>query len=161
MAKIERKYMAHFINANPKGPEAAYERLGQDLEEYSVEMAATVDKTKNILGETSVKISSYDRSGSVEPYYADKDNELFTWLQNIIDTGAALDALKTDVVEVHMWGEAAPADTYEAYKETAYVEITSYGGDTTGYQIPFTLHYVGDRVKGTFNVSTKKFEPEV
>ena len=34
MAKIERKYLAHYINASTDG-EAAYVRLGRDLEEYS------------------------------------------------------------------------------------------------------------------------------
>jgi len=42
-------------------------------------------------------------------------------------------------------------------KEEAYIEITSYGGDTTGYQIPFTIHYTGEKVKGTFDVSSKTF----
>lgn len=161
MAKIERKYMAHFINATPGTEADSYVRLGKDLEEYSVEMSAEVEKKKNILGEESINISGYERSGSVEPYYADKDDPLFTWLQGIVDNGKVLDDVKTDVVEVHMWGEASPASTYEAYKETAYVEVSSYGGDTTGYQIPFNVHYVGDRVKGTFNISTKKFEPAV
>ena len=31
------------------------------------------------------------------------------------------------------------------------------GGDTTGYQIPFTLHYTGVKTKGTFNPTTKAF----
>ena len=56
MAKIERKYMAHFINAAKEG-EAVYERLGQDLEEFSPEMSAQVETKKNILGETNVDIS--------------------------------------------------------------------------------------------------------
>lgn len=160
MAKIERKLMAHYINANPAGPDASYVRLGQDLEEYNVEMSADVEKKKNILGESSITISGYERSGSVEPYYADSKDALFTWLQGIVDSGKVLDDVKTDVVEVHLWGEASPASTYEAYKETAYIEVSSYGGDTTGYQIPFNVHYKGDRVKGTFNISTKTFEPD-
>ena len=49
----------------------------RDLEEYSAEMNAQVDTTNNILGQKSIKISSYDKSGSVEPYYADKDSPLF------------------------------------------------------------------------------------
>lgn len=158
MAKIERKYMAHFINATPTASGAAtYERLGQDLEELNIDMSAAVDKKKNILGETSVNISAYERTGSVEPYFADKDTKLFAWLQGIIDGNKVLDDVKTDTVEVHMWETAEPADTYVAYKESIYVEITSYGGDTSGYQIPFTLHYAGDRVKGKFNVKTKTF----
>ncbi len=154
--KIERKYMAHFINAVPAGP-AEYERLGKDLEELSIEMNPNVETKKNILGETSILITGYERSGSVEPFYAEKGSKLFEFLQGIIDANKTLDELKTDAVEVHLWEEAAPESTYPAYKETVYIEVTSYGGDTTGYQIPFTLHYVGDRVKGTFNISTKAF----
>ena len=58
MAKIECKLMAHFINAAAPGKEAVYERLGQDLEEYNAELSAQVDKTQNIMGQTSVKLSS-------------------------------------------------------------------------------------------------------
>ncbi len=41
------------------GAEAAvYERLGKDLEDFSADLSAKVDKKKNIMGETSVNISS-------------------------------------------------------------------------------------------------------
>lgn len=157
MAKIERKYLAHFINT-AKDEEAVYERLGKDLEEFSPELAAQVDTKKNILGETSILISSYEKTGSVEPYYAEKNSPLFTRLQDIIDNQLVLDALKTDVVEVKLWDEAEDGQ-YPAIKEEAFIEVSSYGGDTTGYQIPFTLHFTGVRTKGTFNVSTKTFTP--
>ena len=156
MEKIERKYLAHFINTATGDVEAVYERLGKDLEEYSPEMSAEVTTSKNILGESSILISSYEKSGSVEPYYADKDSTLFARLQAIIDGNLVLDDLKTDVVEVKLW-EAETSGAYPAIKEEAYIEITSYGGDTTGYQIPFTLHYTGVKTKGTFNPSTKAF----
>ena len=100
MAKIARKYLAHFINAALPNAEApAYERLGKDLEEYSVEMSAQVDKKKNILGETSINISSYEKSASVEPYYAEQGTAMFERLQAIIDGDLVLDDLKADVVE--------------------------------------------------------------
>lgn len=156
MAKIERKYLAHYINTTTPGGEAAYERLGKDLEEYTPELAAEVETKKNILGETSILISSYEKTASVEPYYAEKDSALFTRLQAIIDGGLVLDDLKTDVVEVKLW-EAETSGAYPAIREEAYIEVTSYGGDTTGYQIPFTLHYTGVKTKGTFDPSTKTF----
>lgn len=159
MAKIERKYLAHFINTATGDGAAVYERLGKDLEEYSAEMAAQVDTKKNILGETSILISSYEKTGSIEPYYAETDSGLFTRLQDIIDNQKVLDDLKTDVVEVKLW-EAQEGGVFPAIKEEAFIEVTSYGGDTTGYQIPFTLHYTGVRTKGTFNVSTKTFTPD-
>ena len=117
--KIERKYMAHFLNAAFGSGTASYCRLGNDLEEYSPELSANVEKKNNILGQT-------------------------------------LDDLKTNIVEVKLWGEAS-ANAYPAIKEECYIEIVSYGGDTTGYQIPFNVHYTGVKTKGTFNISTKTF----
>lgn len=157
MAKIDRKYLAHFINAaEPNAEAAVYERMGKDLEEYSPEMSAEVSKTKNIIGETSILISSYEKTASVEPYYAEAGSALFTRLQTIIDNNLVLDDLKTDVVEVKLW-EKGTDGSFPAIKEEAYIEVTSYGGDTTGYQIPFTLHYTGVKTKGTFNPTTKAF----
>lgn len=160
MAKIERKYLAHFINAAaPGGDSPLYERLGKDLEEFSPELAAQVETKKNILGQTSVVISGYDKTGAVEPYYAEKDSALFARLQDILDEGRVLEDVKTDVVEVKLW-EQAEDGTYPAIREDAYIEITSYGGDTTGYQLAFTLHFTGNKTKGRFNVTDKTFTAE-
>jgi len=154
--KIERKYMAHYLNAAFGGSTDSYCRLGADLEEYSPELSANVEKKTNILGQTSVVIDSYQKQGEVTPYYAEKDDPLFEKLQAILDGDLVLDDLKTDIVEVKLWGEAS-AGAYPAVKEECYVEIVSYGGDTTGYQIPFNIHYTGVKTQGTFNVSTKTF----
>lgn len=153
--KIERRYMAHYLNAG-FGGEENYCRLGADLEEYSPELTANVEKKSNILGQTSVTIDGYQKQGEVSPYYAEKDDPLFEKLQAIIDGDLTLDNLKTDIVEVKLWGEASTG-AYPAVKEECYIEIVSYGGDTTGYQIPFNVHYTGVKTKGTFNVTTKTF----
>ena len=44
MKKIERKYMAHFLQVGEE-----FVRLGQDLEEYSPELSAQVEKQRPIL----------------------------------------------------------------------------------------------------------------
>ena len=155
MAKIERKYLAHYISTG----EGAFERLGKDLEEFSPELSAQVDTKKNILGESSVVISGYKKTGAVEPYYAESDSQLFQKLQAIIDGDLVLDDLKTEVVEVKLWEQAVDGK-YPAVKEQAYIEVTSYGGDTTGYQIPFTLHFTGEKVKGSFDIAAKEFTAE-
>ena len=152
--KIERKYLAHFINVAQEG-EAVYEQLGQDLESYSPEMSAQVETKRNILGESAVVISGYEKSAAVEPYYADADSGLFDRLQAIIDGDLVLEKLRTDVVEVKLWKETE--GKFEAIREEAYIAVTSYGGDTTGYQIPFTLHYTGKKTKGSFDPATRTF----
>lgn len=160
MAKIERKWLAHMIDTSLTAT-PAYARMGKDLEEYNVEMNAAVDSKQNILGETSKTISSYEAQSSVEPFYADKDDLIFPKLQHIIDDRLVLDDLKTTVLEVHMWEEDEETPgTFEAYREDALVEIASYGGDSTGYQISYNIHHIGNRVKGTYVASTKTFTPD-
>lgn len=155
MAKIDRKYLAHFINAGDG--EALYVRLGEDLEEYSPELSAQVDTKKNILGQSSVLISAYEKTGAVEPYYAQSGDPLFAKLQKILDEGLVLDQLKTDVVDVKLWEGDEGSSEYPAIREEAYIEVTSYGGDTSGYQIPFKLHYTGLKTAGTFDITTRTF----
>ena len=132
--KIERKYMAHYLNAAFGSGDASYTRLGSDLEEYSPELTANVEKKSNIVGETTVTINGYQKQGEVSPYYAEPGDPLFERLQAKDTAGA-----------------------YPAVREECYIEVVSYGGDTTGYQIPFNVHYTGVKTKGTFDPAAKKF----
>ena len=150
MAKIQRKYMAHFIAVGEN-----YIRLGKDLEEYSPELSAQVEKTQNILGQTSVSIVGYEKTASVEPYFAEVGDPLFEKLQAIIDGDLTLEDCKASIVEVKLWEGEGTA--YPAIREECFIEVTSYGGDTQGYQIPFTIHYTGIKQSGTFDLNTKKF----
>lgn len=162
MAKIERKYMAHYVDAADPAAEAGtprYVRIGKDLEEYAPQMSADVQKSKNILGQTSVLLASYEKSGSVEPYYAEKGDPLFERLQAIVDGGLVLDACSTTVVEVHLW-EQKKTNGFPAVKDDAVIEVSSYGGDAAGYQIPFTLHYKGAPTAGFFDPDTSAFSTE-
>lgn len=157
---IERKYLAHFVDAALSTEDTPnYTWLGDDLEEYSVEMSAQVDKKKNIKGVTSVRVSSYEKSGSVEPYYASKTDPMSARLLEIIDNELTLDDCNTTAIEVKLW-DATADDVYPATREKAVIEVSSYGGDTTGIQIPFNLHYCGGREQGTFNIKTKTFTPK-
>lgn len=158
--KIKRMFMAHYIDASAPGNDANYVRLGEDLEEYNVELNANINTKNNILGATTVVLDSYQPQASAEPYYAVVGDPLFERLQNIIDERQTLDDLKTTVVEVHLWEEGGTSGTYVAYQEEAIIEVSSYGGDTTGYQIPFNVHHTGTRKKGNFTLSTKTFAEE-
>lgn len=155
--KIKRKFMAHFIDSALPGGSTEYVRLGEDLEEFNVEMNANVETKNNILGETSVNLDSYQPQASAEPYYAVVGDPLFERLQKIIDERQTLDDLKTTIVEVHLWEAGKTDGAYVAWREEAIIEVSSYGGDTTGYQIPFNVHHTGNRVKGEFVLKTKTF----
>jgi len=156
--KIKRKYMAHYIDSSVTPATPVYNRLGSDLEEFVTEMNANVETKTNILNESVTSIDGYEPQSSVEPYYAVVGDPMFARLQKIVDERQTLDDLKTTTVEVHLWEEdATTSGSFVAYKEDAIIEVVSYGGDTTGYQIPFNIHNTGNRVKGLFALATKTF----
>lgn len=156
--KIERKLLAHYLNVSEPGEEAEYERLGKDLEEFNKEFNWETEDSANILGESESKIYAAKPTAEADPNYARYGTKLFSRLQNIIDNRYELDDLAMDEVTVHLWEPVAEGGTtYVAYKEGGWYEVSSAGGDTTGYQIPFTIHYDNHPVKGTFDISTKTF----
>lgn len=147
--KIARKYMAHFLDTSFGGTTASWYRLGEDLEEYNVELNPDTEVKKNILGNNTFNHNGYEPSADSDPFYARVGDALFEKLQEIVDTQATDDTLKTASLEVHLWdGDAT--NGYTAYKQNCYVVPTSYGGNTSGYQIPFSVNYVGDKTKGTY-----------
>ncbi len=155
MAKTARKLYAHYLNGTPKST-ATYQRLGGDLEEFTKTMNDEVEKTINILGETSIRITNGNAEASVEPYYADPTDPIYGLLQGIIEQRLELDDRNTDIVNVHGW-ETPDGDNYPAIKEDVAIEIVSDGGDTTGRQIPINIHYTGNLTIGAFNMTTKTF----
>lgn len=163
VGKIERKYMAHFLDvagfnkAADSTATPSWYRIGEDLEEYSVELNPDTEVTKNILGNTKFTHNGYEPTADADPFYARKDDALFNVLQDIVDKRHQGDQCKTTALEVHLWEPGSTSTTFVAYQQGCYVVPTSYGGDTSGYQIPFSVNYVGDRVKGTYNASEGSF----
>lgn len=156
MAKIERKYLAHFLDASFGGSTANYIRLGKDLEEYNEELNPDVEVNKNILGEQSVQHNGYEVQSDVDPFYAYDGDPLFTTLAAVANERKTGDDCKTTKVDVLL---AEDGTVTWAYREDVYVVPNSMGGDTSGVQIPFTVYNDGNRVAGTFNMETKVFTP--
>ena len=157
---IERKYLAHYIDSAFNKEAAAYVRLGKDLEEYAIELNPDVETKKNILGENSVVINGYEVSSSVDPYYYDYDENLSEKIMDIAMNRTTGDGCKTTTVDVLLKPGATSDDAPTvvwAYREDSYIVPESVGGDTSGVQLPFTIHRAGNRVKGTFDLETKKF----
>ena len=161
---IERKYLAHYLDASFGAVSTSYVRLGKDLEEYNEELNPDVEVTKNILGEQSVKHSGYEVQADVDPfYYEDYDDALSDKIMELVNTRATGDKCKTTMVDVLLkpgnTESTAPTAVW-AYREDVYVIPNSVGGDTSGVQTPFTVYMAGNRVKGTWNVTTKAFTPD-
>lgn len=151
--QYERKYLAHFIDSSFGGASATYARLGKDLEEYAIELNPDSESKKNILGENSFRVKGYEPQGSVDPYYATKGDKLWEQLSKIANERLTGSELETSVVDVLVDSEG---NVEWAYKEDVKVVPQSIGG-SDGIQIPFEIHYCGNRQKGTFDLDTKMF----
>lgn len=159
--KAERKYLAHYVDAAMDMTYAGtnYVRLGKDLDTFNVDLSPDVETSKNILGENSVKHNGYEPTSSADPVYFEYDDALTEKLMEIAMLRKSGDECKTSYVEVLLKpgeGDGAPT-VIRAVREDVVLIPTSYGGDTSGVQVPFELRFAGNRVEGSFDISTKKF----
>lgn len=159
--KAERKFLAHYLDAAFDTTYAApeYVRLGKDLEEFTVELNPDVETSKNIIGENSVKHNGYEASSDADPVYYEYDDALTEKMMEIAMLRQSGDACKTSYVEVLLkpGADGAEPEVIRAVREDVYVIPNSYGGDTSGVQVPFSINYAGNRTEGTFDIKTKKF----
>lgn len=154
MAKFERKYLAHYIDAGFGGEATNYVRLGKDLEEYNEELNPDIELQPNILGEQNVKHNGYEVQSEVDPFYAYSDDPLYVQLAKIANERLTGDACVTTKVDVLVDEKGTQV---WAYREDVYVVPNSIGGDTSGVQIPFTVYNAGNRVAGTWDSKTRTF----
>lgn len=157
MAKVERKFLAHYIDSSFNSEKPTYVRLGADLEEYNEELNPDVEVKKNIIGEQRVSHNGYEVQSEVDPFYADYDDPLFERLAEIANERLTGDDCITTKVDVLL---NADGDVVWAYREKVWVVPNTIGGDTSGVQIPFSVYNAGERVKGTWTVTTKTFAPD-
>lgn len=158
--RMQRKLMAHFVDTSMAGTTPSWYRLGKDLEDYSVEMNPDTEVSKNILGETTFTNNGYEISADADPFYARPGDALFEQLQKIIDDGLQYDGCYTYALDVHLWEAGTTSGTFKAYRQECYLVPQSYGGDTSGYQIPFNITYVGERKSGYYTPASSTFAPD-
>lgn len=161
--KAERKYLAHYLDADfdKTGAATNYVRIGKDLEEFSVELNPDVETSKNILGENAVKHNGYEASSTADPIYYDYDDSLTEKVMEIAMLRKTGDECKTTYVEVLLKPGTGEPTVVRAVREDVYVIPTSYGGDTSGVQVPFEIRFAGNRQVGSFDLSTKQFTATV
>lgn len=157
MGRMERKYLAHYLDANFGSGTTNYVRLGKDLETYSEELNPQVEVRRNILGEQNVIHNGYQVQSAAEPYYADQGDDLFEPIAAIANQRKTGQGCLTTRVE---YLTDASGTQIWAYREDCWVVPNAVGGDTSGVQLPFNVYNAGNRVSGTFNSSTKQFTPD-
>lgn len=126
-------------------------RIGKDMEEMSVELNPDVSTVKNIWDETSVQDNGYEPSIEADPYYANPEDEIYPKLLDIAMNRLKGDACKTKILEVIV--EDTEAENHKAWIEDVVVKTSSYGGDTAGVNMPFSITFDGNRKEGTVTIA--------
>lgn len=152
--KLTRGCYRTFLDANFKSGTHEWWRLGKDMDEFSVELNPDVEVVKNIWDETSVQDNGYEPSADADPYYANPEDAIYPKLLEITMNRLKGDECKTQILEVVV--EDTKATTHKAWIEDVVIKPTSYGGDTSGFAIPFTISFDGGRKEGTVTIQDGK-----
>lgn len=126
-------------------------RVGKDIEDMSVELNPDIASVKNIWDETSVQDNGYEPSMEADPYYANPEDEIYPKLLEIAMNRLKGDACKTKILEVVV--EDTEAENHKAWIEDVVVKVSSYGGDTAGFGMPFTVTFDGNRKVGHVTIT--------
>ncbi len=156
MGKLEREALAHYLDTTwkMKPDTAEWEVLGDDIEEMSVELNPDTEQKKTILGKTRTTDNGYQPSMSADPYYADPTKKIYPKIRDIALDRLKGDACRTLMLEVIVEDTAAPK--HLAYVQEVMVKPQSYGGDTSGVNIPFDVTDDGERKKGYVTAESLK-----
>lgn len=162
--KAERKYLAHYLDGNfdLTYVDTNYVRIGKDLEEFVVELSPNIETKANILGENYVLHTGYETTASADPVYYEYDDTLTEKIMEIAMLRKSADSCKTSYVEVLLKPGTTSSDAptvVRAVREDVLLIPTSYGGDTSGVQVPFTINFNGNRVEGDWDIESRTFTP--
>lgn len=151
--KLTRGAHLFFVDTTMGSGTPSWYLVGKDIEEMNVDLGADTETIKNILDEVSVRHNGYEPSIEAEPFYADPADALYPKLKDIALNRKKGDDCKSKYLEVII--EDTEATSHSAWMEDCLIVPQSYGGDTSGFQIPFNVLPDGNRVQGTATMAGK------
>lgn len=148
MGNLSREALAHYLDYSFKQTPASatWEILGDDIDDMSVDLNPDTETKKNILGQTKTTDNGYEPSMDADTYYANPDKKLYPKIRDIAMKRLKGADCKTLMLEVLV--EDTSAENHLAYVEEVMVKPQSYGGDTSGVNIPFKVSSDGKRTEG-------------
>lgn len=123
-----------------------WEALGKDVDNFTKELNADTENTKNVLGESAFEHKGYQSTMGLDTYYMDPGRLMYAHLLDV--------ALQEKYDEASLLGYVAEAYftavdeannqmTGYCYVRRAWIVPQSVGGDTAGFNIPFTVNPQG------------------
>lgn len=148
---IKRREFAMFVDISLDDEGTNWEIVGRKIEDLSLEMNPNVETLTDITGLTQTTLDKYEKQTSVSPYYARRDSKMSEWLYNVVRNEKTLSDVEKTFLCVNIF--AGADGSYDAWTQKAIVAVQSYGGDTKGVQIPYTLYWIGEKTFGTVSIA--------
>lgn len=145
MPKLKREAHRFYLSVGKELTKTWF-LVGKGIDDMSVEMNGSFEQTKDITGEVSVSDTGYQPQVSVEPYYANPDDAIYPYLKDLALNRKSGDDAIAEYMEVLI--EDTDDTEHDAWTEKCRIEIVSYGGDTSGFQIQFNVWPDGERKAG-------------
>lgn len=147
------EFMLFFDVAATSTPD--WELIGDKVEELNLEMNPNVNTVTDITGKTSTILDKYEVQSAVDPMRAKRGSKLFEILYDIVKNEKTLSDVEKTLMCVNIFDSVN--GNYAAWTQKAVIAVQNYGGNTEGLNIPFNVHWVGQKIHGTYNPTTGVF----
>lgn len=149
---IKREEFKLFADVSAAGDGASpeWELQGSKIEDMSIELNPNVETMTDVTGVSATTLDKYEEQTSVEPYYAKRESKLAAILYNIVRNRKTLSDCERTFCCVNIFAGANSA--FDAWTQKAIIAVQSFGGNTKGLQIPYTIHWIGEREYGTAKI---------
>ena len=152
MSKLTRGAYRTFLDAAFGGTGTPkWWRLGKYTDDLSVNLNPDVSSNKNVWDESYVEDNGYEPSIESTTYYADPTDPIYPKLRDMAMNRLKGDDCRTTILEVIV--EDTAAAKHRAWKEDVVVKPEEYGGNTSGFQIPFSIHFDGNPKEGSVTIA--------
>ena len=168
--KIKREEFQMFADVGTSSESPIWEIIGSGVEDMSLSLNPNVTTVTDVLGETVTALDKYEKQTDVSPMRAKRESKFFAILYDIVKnektltdverTFLCVNIFDSTVVEAATEGDEDTV-TYAAWTQKAVIAVQSYGGNTEGLDIPFNLHWFGEKTHGAFDPATKTFTADI
>lgn len=139
------------VSTTGDGTSPEWEIIGKKIEDMSLEMNPNVETMTDVTGDVQTTLDKYEKQTSVSPYYAKRESKMSAWLYNVVREEKTLSDVEKTFLCVNIF--AGADGSFDAWTQKGIVAVQSYGGDTKGLQIPYSIHWVGGKTFGTVAIA--------
>jgi len=158
IGKIKREEFMLFMDVSSTATRE-WELIGSGVEDLSIALNPNVETVVDVTGAVTTTLDRYEEQTDVTPMRAKRESKLFAILYDIIKNRKTLSDVEHTFLCVNVF-DVVSDGVYAAWIQKGVVAVQSYGGNTQGLDIPFNIHWIGEKIHGTFTPATGTFTPD-